>query len=103
MDSYLGKFYNPKQYPSNCKHIKGLPTTTYQAIRHNVCTRIQLYWISNKKTYNQRAVSTLAVESFFSDLSTLANNNSGITLSTDIPKYIGKVTQMNNLKHDPTK
>ena len=103
MDEYLSSFYEPNKYPMNITHIKGLPITTYQAIRHNVATRIQLYWLSKNKTYNHRAISTLAVESFFSDLASLATNNSGIPFSADIPHYLAKVTQMNSIKHDPTK
>ena len=103
MDEYLSSFYEPNKYPMNITHIKGLPITTYQTLQHNVATRIQLYWLSRKKTYNQRAISTLAVESFFSDLASLATNNSGIPFSADIPHYLAKVIQMNSIKHDPIK
>ena len=51
MDKYLSYFYEPKKYPMNSKHIRGLPSSTYQAIHHNVCTQIQLYWLSTKHTY----------------------------------------------------
>ena len=103
MDTYLSEHYACKNYPMNLTHVDGLPSTTYQALRHNICTRIQLYSLSNTRTYNQRAVSTLAVESFFSDLTALSSNTSGVPLSAHIPGYLAKVTKFNTIKHDPTK
>ena len=103
MDKYLSEHYKCKNYPMILTHVDGLPCTTYQALRHNICTRIQLYSLSSTRTYNQRAVSTLAVESFFSDLTALACNTSGVPLSAHIPGYLAKVTKINTIKHDPTK
>ena len=87
MDKYLSEQYIPKCYLMNLTHVNGLPYTTYQSVRHNICTRIQIYSLIKNKTYNHRAVSTLAVESFFSDLSSLVSNTSGILLSAHIPGY----------------
>ena len=103
MDKYLSEQYIPKSYPMNLTHVNGLSCTTYQSVRYNICTRIQLYSLSKKRTYNHRAMSTLAVESFFSDLSSLASNTSGVPLSAHIPGYLSKVTTINTIKHDPTK
>ena len=103
INKYFMQFYPVMRYPMSCSHIRGLPSTTFQAILHNSSLRITLYHLSKQKTYNQRAVSTLSVESFFSDLSALARSNSGIPLTANIPRYLAKVTQMNNIKHDPTK
>ena len=103
INKYFIQFYPVMRYPMSCSHIRGLPSTTFQAILHNSSLRITLYHLSKQKTYNQRAVSTLSVESFFSDLSALARSNSGIPLTANIPRYLAKVTQMNNIKHDPTK
>ena len=83
--NYFLDFYEPKSYPMNCTHIRGLPNTTYQAIIQNVSMHIILYHLSSTKTYNQHAFSTLSVESFFSDLSAMATSNSGIPLTANIP------------------
>ena len=101
--NYFMEFYEPKTYPMSCSHVKGLPTTTFQSILQNVSLRIILNLLSRNKTYNQRAVSTLSVESFFSDLSAMARSNSGIPLTADIPQYLAKVTQINTIKHDLSK
>ena len=50
MDKYLSEQYIPKSYPMNLTHVNGLPCTTYQSVRHNICTRIQLYSLSKKKS-----------------------------------------------------
>ena len=96
-------FYQPRTYPMSCTHIQGLPCTTFQASLQNVSMHIILYHLTPKKTYNHHALSTLSVESFFSDLSAMANSNTGIPLTANIPRYLAKVTQLNSIKHDPTK
>ena len=40
MDKYLSEQYIPKCYPMNLTHVNGLPCTSYQSVRHNICTRI---------------------------------------------------------------
>ena len=101
--NYFLDFYEPKSYPMSCTHIRGLPATTYQAIMQNVSMHIILYHLSRTKTYNQHAFSTLSVKSFFSDLSAMATANSGIPLTANISQYLVKVTQLNSIKHDPSK
>ena len=84
MNNYMLSFYDTSYFPMNTTHVKGLPSTTFQAILHNISTRIQLYNLSAKKSYNHRAISTLSVESMFSSLSTLCQNSSGIPLAVKI-------------------
>ena len=103
MNNYMLSFYDPELFPMNTTHVHGLPSTTFQAILQNISTRIQLYELSEKRTYNHRAISTLAVESMFSSLSMLAANNSGIPLAANIPRYISKLTQFANIQQNPNK
>ena len=56
----------PFQYDG--QYIKGMSWQTYEAILQNISTHIQLYSFTKGGTYNSRAVSTLANESFFADL-----------------------------------
>ena len=91
-------------YPANPDRDEVNPDeVTFQAIVHNVSTRIHLYHLSSMKTYNQRAVSTLAVENMFSDLSALCNTSSGIPLAANIPRYISRMTQLNSIHQNPEK
>ena len=85
MNNYMLSFYKPRWFPMSTTHVCGLPCITFQAILHNISTRIQLYSLSDKKTYNQWAVSTLAVETMFSVLTTLSRTTSGIPLAAKIP------------------
>ena len=95
INNYLFRFYDPQHFPVSLMHICGLPSTTFQGILQNISTRIQLYRLSQNNTYNQQSVSTLAVESFFSDLS--------IPMAANLPRYLAWMSQLNKIKDDPTK
>ena len=103
MNNYMLSFYDSSYFPMNKMHVKSLPSTTFQAILQNISTRIQLYTLSAKKTYNHRTISTLAVESMFSSLSTLCQNSSSIPLAVKIPRYISKMTQFTTIQQNPNK
>ena len=103
MHNYLMGFYDPEKFPMNTSYVCNLPSTTFQSIMHNISTRLHLYHLSKFHTFNHRSVSTLAVESIFSDLSTLAANTSGVPLAANIPKHIAKMTLLNAAKNDPQK
>ena len=79
-------------------HIAGIPVKTYEAILHCISTRFTL---SSSKSYNSRSISTLAVESFFSDLSKFEFRGLGALKAVDIPKLISHVVYINTTKHDP--
>ena len=103
MNNYMLKFYKAEHFPMKTTHVAGLPSTTFQAILQNISTRIQLYHISENKTYNHRAISTLAVESMFSNLTTLSRPTSGIPLAAKIPRYISMMTQLTTTMANPNK
>ena len=103
MNNYLFRFHDPQHFPVSPTHICGLPSTTFQGILQNISTRIQLYSLSQNNTYNQRSVSTLAVESFFSDLSQVTYTTSGIPMAANVPRYLAWMSQLNKIKDDPTK
>ena len=52
-------------FPPPGTHIKGIPIVTYEGILQGITTRILLYNLSHKKTFNNRLISTLGIESFF--------------------------------------
>ena len=103
MNNYMLSFYDSSHFPMNTTHVKGLPSTTFQAILQNISTRIQLYTLSGKQTYNHRAISTLAVESMFSSLSILCQNSSDIPLAVKILRYIAKMMQFTTIQQNPNK
>ena len=103
MNNYMLSFYKPRHFPMSTTHVCGLPSITFQVILQNISMRIQLYSLSPRKKYNQRAVSTLAVESMFSVLTTLSWTTSGIPLAAKIPHYISRITQFTVTQYNPDK
>ena len=103
MNNYMLSFYKPRHFPMSTTHVCGLPCITFQAILQNISMRIQLYSLSPRKKYNQRAVSTLAVESMFSVLTTLSRTTSWIPLAAKIPCYISRITQFTATQYNPDK
>ena len=103
MHNYLMEFYSPQHFPMNTSYVHNLPATTFQSIMQNISTRIHLYHLSKAKTYNHRSVLTLAVESLFSDLASLASNTNGVPMAANIPKHISRMTLLNAAKNNPSK
>jgi hypothetical protein len=65
---YLTNGISFQTFPPSTQYIKSIPIVTFEAILANVATRLHLYDICKEHTYNQRSISTLAVENFFSTL-----------------------------------
>ena len=81
--------------------IQGIPTKTYEALLHTISTRFSLFGLSASNAYNTKSISTLAVESFFSDLTRFEFSGLGAPKAVDIPKLISHVVHINSLKHNP--
>ena len=82
-------------------HVGRIPIKTYEALLHTISTRFSLFQLSSHERYNSRVISTLAVESFFSDLSRFEFGGLGAPKAVDIPKLISHVVHINITKHDP--
>ncbi|MCG8622125.1 MAG: hypothetical protein MJE68_09050, partial [Proteobacteria bacterium] len=105
MDMYdhLVSLLEYSHYPPNKTHIAGIPIRTYEALLHCISTRFTLFTLSSTRSYNTRAISTLAVESFFSDLTRFEFSGLGAPKSVDIPKLITHIVHINATKHDPNR
>ena len=101
MYSFLISKCNLHDYPPPRTHIDGIPIKTFEALLHCISTRFSLYKLSSTNSYNTRAISTLAVESFFSDLARYEFSGLGTPKSVDIPKLISHVVHLNTTKHNP--
>ena len=84
-------------------HFRGMPMPTYEALLQNINTCIQLYQYAHGNTYNTHSISTLANESFFSDLTQLDKESPFYPKACNIPKLVGKVVQLNYYKHKANK
>ena len=101
MHQFLTKGVNfdaiPFQFPG--RYIKGITWQTYEALLQTISTRIQLYCETNTGTYNARAVSTLANESFFADLVRYDKESHGYPKGTNVSRVFGRVVLLNHFKH----
>ena len=100
---YLVGLLEYSHCPPNKTHVSLIPIHTYEALLHCISTRFTWFNISSRKCYNTRAISTLAVESFFSDLSRFEFSGLGAPKSVDIPKLINHIVHINCTKHDPNR
>ena len=98
---YFLQHLSLNDYPPPTTHISGIPIKTHEALLHSISTRFSLFQLSSNECYNSRAISTLAVESFFSDLSRFQFGGLGAPKAVDIPKLISHVVYINTTKHDP--
>ena len=105
MYEFLMQGVNFNGYPSKLsqRHFRGMPMPTYEALLQNINTHIQLYQYAHGNTYNAHSISTLANESFFSDLTQLDKRSPFYPKACNIPKLVGKVVQLNYYKHKANK
>ena len=101
MYEYMVGKCNFSDYPPPKTHVEGIPIKTYEALLHTISTRFSLFGLSSSNSYNTRSTSTLAVESFFSDLTRFEFSGLGAPKAVDIPKLISHVVHINSLKHNP--
>ena len=85
--------------PPPSTHIKGMPVQMYESLLQGISTRMEIFALSNMPI-NQRSVSTLAVESFFSDLTNMEFSGLGCPKAVDIPRLITHITQLNTIHHN---
>ena len=90
-------------FPPPGTHVNGIPLVTFEGILQSNTMRLCLYQLCDQGTYNNRAVSTLAAESFFSDLSAIKYTTTGCPKAVQIPSLLSNVTMMNRHKHNPGK
>ena len=96
---FLAELIEWEEMPPPINYVKGMPVPTYEALMQGITTRLQLFSLTNKPI-NQRAVSTVGIESFFSDLTHMEFSGLGCPKAVDIPHLITHVTKLNSIKHD---
>ena len=87
-------------YPPPKNYIGGVPMKTFEAVFHCISMRFSLFCMSSTHSYNTRSISTLAVESFFSNLARYEFSGLGALKAVDIPKLISHIVHLNTTKHD---
>ena len=94
-----------KQFPSPLcgLYVKGMPIQTFEALLQICSTHTYLYALAVDETYNCRGVSTLQLESYFSDVKRMDKDAKGYPKGPKIHKLIGKSATVNAYKHKATK
>ena len=85
MNTYLTKDVDWDYFPAPGAYIKSIPILTFGAMLHLNSTCIQLYDISEKKTYNARTISTLDCENMFSTVTSNDPQKQGCPKAAEIP------------------
>ena len=99
-DHLYSRFVYDKTFPPPTKYIDGMPVTTFEAILITISSCFTLYSIAQLGSYNHCSISTLGIESFFSDLTRMEFSGLGTLKSCDIPKLISHLVELNRVKHD---
>ena len=87
-----------ESFPPPGRYVQGMPIQTYESIMQGVSTRMQIFALSPTPV-NQRSISTLTIESFFSELTNMEFSGLGCPKAVDIPRLISHVTELNNIHH----
>ena len=99
LSAYLTKDINFDHFPAPTQYIKGIPVLTYCGLLQNISTRILLYRLSKKKTYNARSISSLVCESFFSTVTAKDPSSSGCPKAVDVPRILSDIICIENYKN----
>ena len=103
MYDLLTEGVNFAMYPPPSTHIKGIPVVTFEGILQNISTRIALYKYAKNHTYNQCAVSTLSVENFFGQITSMEFSGLECPKSTDVMRPMGHAIQLIHHRLDPNR
>ena len=91
------------EFPPPGAHVNGLPIVQFEGLMCNIDRRLQLYAIVSGGAYNQRSVSSLDSETFFSSLQELDPKGTGVLRPDDIPLALGTATCILNHKLSGTR
>ena len=103
MHEYMMDFYNPFDYPPQTTHIYRLPIQSFEMMLQAVSACIFMYFLATNHKFNNRALSTLGIESCYSNLSIIEITGSGYPKSYQVLKLISILQEYNTAKYDPTK
>ncbi|CAG2230153.1 unnamed protein product [Mytilus edulis] len=101
--SYLLPFLRTGHFPPQGAYIAGLPIAQFEGILSNVDRRIQLYSMTTLQTYNQRAITSLDSETFFSGFQDYDPKGTGVLRADDIPTALGAAVYLYKQRLDPNR
>ena len=100
--TFLAGLIQWTEMPPPINYIKGMPVPTYESLMQGISTHLQIYVLSTMPI-NQRSISTVGIESFFSDITHMEFSGLGCLKTVDIPHLITHVMELNTIRHDPNR
>ncbi|CAC5369864.1 unnamed protein product [Mytilus coruscus] len=94
--SFLLRFLKAGHFPPH-----GASIAQFEGILTNVDRRLQLYTMTKRKTYNQRAISSLDSETFFSGFQDYDQKETGVLRADDISTALGAAVFLYKQRLDP--
>lgn len=103
MDSYLRAGKTFFELPPPGMYCRGIPIVTFEGLMCNISMRLNMYRSlkEEQKSFNNRAWSTLASESYFSTVTSYSPM--GCPRANQVSKIIADTLRLNSLKHKPEK
>ncbi|CAG2191099.1 unnamed protein product [Mytilus edulis] len=96
MRDYLLQFLKVGHFPPPGSHVEGMPMAQFEGFLTNVDRRLQLYaLIDSNESYNQRAITSLDSETFFSAFQDYDPKGTGVLRPDDIPTALGAAQYLN--------
>ncbi|CAC5400819.1 unnamed protein product [Mytilus coruscus] len=82
-------------------YVKGFPKVQFEGFLQRIDTSLQLYSVVKNGSFNQRAISSLANETFFSELSEMEPTKLGCPKAVNIPRLMSTVTELHHFRSNP--
>lgn len=87
-------------FPPPGMYIKGWPTQLWEAIVANIDAKTILYKLAKVNTYNPRAFSSLAGETFFSELTLYDRRGQGTVTMSEFQSFISTAIEKLHIRLD---
>lgn len=89
-------------FPILGMYINGFTRSSFEGFLQKIDTNIQLHYVIKSGSYNQRSVSSLANETFFSELSDMDTTRLGCPKAVNIPRLMSHVQEIQHYRCDPS-
>ena len=89
--------------PCNLCVVLGISKGSFEGLICSIDTHTQLYAVTRNGTYNQRAVSSLACETVFGEITSMDPSGKGCPKAGDIGRIIGNLAFLAETRLDPNR
>ncbi|CAC5368651.1 unnamed protein product [Mytilus coruscus] len=101
LKSFLLEGVDFGRYPMYGMYVKGFPKVQFEGFLQRIDTSLQLYSVVKNGSFNQRAISSLANETFFGELSEMEPTKLGCPKAVNIPRLMSTVTELHHFRSNP--